>query len=92
MFAELDGYVRYEHALAALVVTRSKSTRAAQAQAQGWRHGQARYALGCRCETCRGANTAYMRAYQRRRANDPAFRAQRRAYDKKRREARKAAA
>lgn len=92
MFSELDGYSRYEIAVAATVLARSKAARAAQAADKDWRHGQARYSLGCRCETCRRANTTYMREYQRRRAKDPAFRAKRRQYDKARRSARKAAA
>ena len=75
MFSELDGYSRYEIAVAATVLARSKAARAAQAADKDWRHGQARYSLGCRCETCRRANTTYMREYQRRRAKDPAFRA-----------------
>lgn len=92
LFAELDGYQRYEVALAAFALNQSKPARAARAEHAGWRHGQARYALGCRCDVCRAANTAYMREYQRRRAKEPAFRAKRRQYDKARRAARKAAA
>jgi hypothetical protein len=91
MFAELDGYAQYEAALA--VVANRKAVRVA-ALADGsidWRHGLARYGLGCRCATCRAANKTYMREYQRQRAKDPAFRAKRREYDRKRREARRAA-
>lgn len=29
-------------------------------------HGKSRYKHGCRCDTCRAANTAYSRAYRRR--------------------------
>lgn len=97
MFASLDGYERYELALAAWQPTRDRDrkaerTAAVKAGACTWRHGLARYSYGCRCSVCRAANTEYMREYQRRRARDPIFRAQRRGYDRKRRAGRKAKA
>lgn len=61
MFAELDGYDRYKERLA--LPPRSVE------------HGYRAYVTwGCRCETCRAANAAYMRDYKARRAaKDPAF-------------------
>lgn len=97
MFAELDGRDRYEFALAvrgALGVRETDRDRWARSQATrrdriaaglNTKHGVAAYRCGCRCDVCRGANTTYMREYQRRRAKDPEFQAKRRAYDKARR-------
>lgn len=95
MFAELQGYESYEYALACRMPTqaeRDRWQRARQTQRLRFRvdentkHGITAYGNGCRCETCREANTTYMRNYQRARAQDPAFRAKRREYDRKKRE------
>lgn len=103
MFADLDGYGRYEVALAVLAVRPASNTerdrwkrgKAARrrriAAGLNTKHSLAAYGAGCRCDVCRAANTEYMREYQRRRASEPAFRAKRREYDKARREERRAA-
>lgn len=96
MFAELDGRDRYEHALAVRAVCPSDAERDRWKRAKAARrlriaaglntkHSLAAYGAGCRCDVCRAANTTYMREYQRSRANEPAFRAKRRGYDKARR-------
>lgn len=82
LFASLD---RHELALAVVVNRKAVRVAAVAAGTVSWRHGLAMYGYGCRCDTCRMANTLYMRAHQRRRAGDPVFRAQRRGYDRKRR-------
>lgn len=55
-------------------------------------HGYRAYVtFGCRCETCRAANAAYMRDYaKRRRAEDPTYRARRAKYEADRRARRRA--
>lgn len=97
MFAELDGRDRYEVALAIRAARggsetererwrRNKDVRRQRiAAGLNTKHSLAAYGAGCRCDVCRAANTAYMREYQRRRAKEPAFRKQRRGYDKARR-------
>lgn len=103
MFAELDGRDRYYAALAIRAARsgtdneRDRWRRAKAARRQriaaglNTKHSLAAYGAGCRCDVCRAANTTYMREYQRRRATDPKFRAQRRGYDKARRAKRRAA-
>lgn len=104
MFAELDGRSRYEHALAVHAARGATATerdrwrrnkdirRKRIAAGLNTKHSLAAYGAGCRCDVCRAANTTYMREYQRRRAQEPAFRTKRRAYDKARRTERRAAA